>query len=1380
MVGLLLCVAGLGTTPEKSSLPPAAPPGYVRRATWPETLLASREALMAAEARQVAAAGQPPRPRLGPWFTLGPIQLPAKGNSPEFDLDREFTAARLRWTQRLDLRDGWVHPLYHDRHAVYCYRSIAAEAATTLPVHLDACGELTAWLDGKMVLPATRGHITHDLWGADVRAKPIPITLHLAPGRHALLVRIVVEPRPRPREDTDPWRKATLETRRPWGTVFTGHSTETGPAVAYEKLVYGETSQLYFSTAARPGPQADAATVAREQLWQQLRRDFPDPATRRQMDAERRAGLWRLDWTPGALAEVAQRYAGAIASPALRSEGLRLASQVRKPADLQRVRALYERAQHLRAGEELHRDTGRRRTLRHQLESLRLAITDLRTTHGSRYPRGQEFLTRLETLAKSANAADARRDAGLYAQVQADLEQLRREALLANPLLDFDRLLLVKRRATPFVPSLPYNWANNSSLSKTEHDNEIAVLSPVAPSGSLKTLYRPEGGRFVGDVDLHFDADRLLFSMPGRDDCWHVFEVRSDGSGLRQVSRHQEEVDNFDPCYLPDGRILFCSTGSFAGVPCVRGRDHVGVIYRMDADGGNVRQLCFEQDQDWCPTVMHDGRILYTRWEYTDVPHFFSRLLFTMNPDGTGQRALYGSNSYWPNGIFYARPVPGHPTKVVGVVSGHHVARRSGELVLFDPARGAREADGVVQRLPGRGQKVEPVINDRLSAGTWPRFLHPFPLSEKYFLVAGQLNEQTPWAIYLVDAFDNLLLLHEDESHDLLEPVPLRKTPRPPVLPERVDWKRKDAVVHLADVYAGRGLAGVPRGQVKRLRVLAYHYAYRNMADDSRALGVHSSWDAVKVVLGTVPVHEDGSAQFRVPACTPISIQPLDAAGRALQLMRSWTTAMPGETQSCVGCHAAQQQTAPARLTQAQRQGLAEITPWYGPPRGFSFAREVQPVLDRYCAGCHDGKPCADGQRLANLSRQKATDERSFSPAYLELQRYVRRPGAESDFHLLKAAEYHASTSELVQLLEKGHHNVRLDAEAWDRLVTWIDLNVPYHGTWQEAQGCERVGKQGERRRELLRRYTGIESDLEAVPAQDAAPLPPILPSPRVRKETPVVRATGWPFDAAEAKRRQAAAGPRTTRSLDLGNGVKLQLVLVPAGEFVRGDPSAASDEERPRLARISRPFWMGKLEVTNEQFARFDPRHDSRYMQTFGITSDRGFPLNRPAQPVVRVSWQQARAFCAWLSAKTGERFTLPTEEQWEYACRAGTTTPFFHGGLDSDFSRWANLGDRSLEHLRDYSHNAKVGWLPRDERCDDRQLVAAPVGTYLPNAWGLHDLHGNVWEWTGTVDATGRRVVRGGSWHDRPARCTASSRLAYPAWQGVFNVGFRVVCEP
>jgi len=143
------------------------------------------------------------------------------------------------------------------------------------------------------------------------------------------------------------------------------------------------------------------------------------------------------------------------------------------------------------------------------------------------------------------------------------------------------------------------------------------------------------------------------------------------------------------------------ATACFQCVPC--NGSHVAVLYRMDADGSNVRQLCFEQDHDFNPAVLPNGRVLYLRWEYSDLPHANSRILFSMNPDGTGQMAVYGRNSYWPNSLFGARPLPGHSARFVGIVAGHHGSYREGELVVFDASLGRGEADGVVRRIPGRG-----------------------------------------------------------------------------------------------------------------------------------------------------------------------------------------------------------------------------------------------------------------------------------------------------------------------------------------------------------------------------------------------------------------------------------------------------------------------------------------------------------------------------------------------------------------------------------------------------------------------------------------------------------------------------------------------------
>jgi Hydrazine synthase alpha subunit middle domain len=202
----------------------------------------------------------------------------------------------------------------------------------------------------------------------------------------------------------------------------------------------------------------------------------------------------------------------------------------------------------------------------------------------------------------------------------------------------------------------------------------------------------------------------------------------------------------------------------------------------------------------------------------------------------------------------------------------------------------------------------------------------------------------------------------------------------------------------------------------------------------------------VKRIWGTVPVYPDGSALFRAPANTPLFVQPLDKHGMALQQMRSWFTAMPGEHLACVGCHEPRGDVPPTAQTEATKAGPTDITPWYGPPRGFSFEAEVQPVLDRKCVACHgEGKP-------VDLRGKAAAPDRKYSIAYDSLHPYVRRPGLESDIHMLPPMEFVAATSKLVQLLQKGHGGVTLTDEEWDRLLTWIDLNVPYAGDWNETQ----------------------------------------------------------------------------------------------------------------------------------------------------------------------------------------------------------------------------------------------------------------------------------------------------------------------------------------
>ncbi|MBI2481733.1 MAG: SUMF1/EgtB/PvdO family nonheme iron enzyme [Planctomycetia bacterium] len=847
--------------------------------------------------------------------------------------------------------------------------------------------------------------------------------------------------------------------------------------------------------------------------------------------------------------------------------------------------------------------------------ALRRTIEDLTASFGQRYPRGKEFLARLNEIESQ------RKDSAQDGKSAEALLALQKEALLANPLLDFERLLLVRRKSNSPKLGLPMNWQGNGSLPRTGFDDELTVLSPVQPDGPLTTLYKPRPGRFIGDVDLHFGGDRLLFSSIGTNDRWQVHEMMLEDGSLRQVTRGLEtDVDNYDACYLPGGEIIFSSTACFKGVPCVKGSDHVANLYVMDELGEGMRQLTFDQDHDWCPTVMENGRVLYQRWEYSDIPHFASRLLFQMNPDGTEQAEFYGSNSYWPNSMFYARPIPGHTTKFVTVISGHHDVPRMGELVLFDTARGHQEADGALQRIPGYGKRVEPILRDDLVKASWPKFLHPWPLSDKYFIVSAQPTAESNWGIYLVDIFDNMLLLKESPGDALLEPIPLRPTKQPPAIPSRVQQERTDASVYMEDVYAGPGLAGVPRGTVKKLRLFTYHFAYQGMGGQVNRVGLDGPWD-VKQVIGTVPVEEDGSSAFRIPANTPISVQPLDAEGKALQLMRSWFVGMPGERVSCVGCHAGHHRSPSNKTTLALDKTLAEISPWYGPTRGFAFDREVQPVLDRYCIRCHNDRPLEDGTRIPDLRRQAAVHPvaagdsynlgTKFSPSYLALRRFVRSPTIESDMHLLTPLEFHADTTRLVQMLRKGHHGVRLDEEAWDRLVTWIDLGTPAHGTWREIVGDDLVLTQYSRRREMSKRYAGRDEDPESfdVPLPEAS----IITTASSDTSGAIANADKTvPTDPA----RVATPNDQTprlelpTQQVDLGGGVKLELVQIPSGEFLMGEAIGHHDEQPVHRVRVERAYWMGRFEITNEQFQRFDASHDSRLEHGDFLHQSRGTGL--------------------------------------------------------------------------------------------------------------------------------------------------------------------------
>ena len=260
--------------------------------------------------------------------------------------------------------------------------------------------------------------------------------------------------------------------------------------------------------------------------------------------------------------------------------------------------------------------------------------------------------------------------------------------------------------------------------------------------------------------------------------------------------------------------------------------------------------------------------------------------------------------------------------------------------------------------------------------------------------------------------------------------------------------------------------------------------------------------------------------------------------------------------------------------------------------------------------------------------------------------------------------------------------------------------------------------------------------------------------------ETVLVDATGRLIQRQQYRGR--------TYAEDLGAATVLEMVEIPSGAFMMGTAGFKGyDDERPcHWVRIS-SFLVGKYPITQEQWKAV-------------MDQDRPYRCKGPRRPADRVSWQGANDFCAKLSRKTGKRYRWPAEAEWEYACRAGTTTPF-------------GCGETLTTELADY-----VGeWTYQQEPKGIYRQETTDVGSFLPNAFGLYDMHGNVWEWCqdewhgdyysaptdGTAWTRGNpleyRVLRGGSWHEPPANCRSATRLKMHSSEADDCFGFRVVVQ-
>ena len=367
-----------------------------------------------------------------------------------------------------------------------------------------------------------------------------------------------------------------------------------------------------------------------------------------------------------------------------------------------------------------------------------------------------------------------------------------RAAMLANPILDFDRILCVRRKIKNPRSAFGGRASGMTGLNAENHmvaprrgfENEIVVLSNLR--GEIKTdvLYAPPNKTsIVRDLDLDFDASRILFTGDkGTNELFGVYEIPVSGAQAPTLVSPEDgkyDVQWWDASYLPNkDQVIMLGTAAYQFLPCEDGNMPMAVIYRVDRKTGEVRQLTYEQDSDYTPSITHDGRILYTRWEYSDQPHYWSRVLMTMNPDGVGQLSVWGSNSWVPTFFYYARCIPGDSHKITMIGGGHHDRAEVGRLFIVDPtlARGypavydppdrewgpprhtlripfktfPKEKTGLAHEFPGWGKDVEgdmadPYTRNQFARGK-PFFCHPYPLSENYHLAVVKGAPTRSWA----------------------------------------------------------------------------------------------------------------------------------------------------------------------------------------------------------------------------------------------------------------------------------------------------------------------------------------------------------------------------------------------------------------------------------------------------------------------------------------------------------------------------------------------------------------------------------------------------------------------------------------------------------
>ena len=578
-------------------------------------------------------------------------------------------------------------------------------------------------------------------------------------------------------------------------------------------------------------------------------------------------------------------------------------------------------------------------------------------------------------------------------------------------------------------------------------------------SGKTRTLINTDTGN-LRDPEISFDGKRVIFSMRmNKEDDYHIYEIGIDGSNLKQLTS-AKGVSDIDPLYLPDGGIVFTSTRQ--PKYCMCNRHIMGNLFRMESDGANITQIGVSTLFEGHSTMLNDGRILYDRWEYVDRNFGDAQGLWTVNPDGTKHSIYYGNNTASPGAVIDGRQIPGTDL-VLCIFSSCH-DRPWGSLAIIDRKKGVDGKEPVVKIYPEEALNL--VANGDLDTFKWVqsfRYEDPFPMNKEWFLVSRTLYKYPEWNNQACGYKQGIFLVGMDGSEELLiegersvfDPHIVESSAKPVTLPMMRNFTSDKGQFYVVNVYEGTHMQGIEKGVAKWLRVIESpekrswtHGGWSGQGEQAPALNWHSFEN--KQILGEVPIEEDGSVNFMVPAGKHVYFQLLDKDKKMIQSMRSGVSLMPGEVNGCVGCHEDRisiLMPTPKRPIALTKKPV-ELEKFMGmEPFKFSFMEHIQPIMDRRCVKCHD---------FDKKNRQKVVLAKDmnqfFNAAYINL--YVNKVvgligGGPADIQ--QPYSWGSHNSRLSQIIEGDHHGVKLTQKEKEWLYAWMDLNGVYYPVYESA-----------------------------------------------------------------------------------------------------------------------------------------------------------------------------------------------------------------------------------------------------------------------------------------------------------------------------------------